>query len=98
VQARVLPVSADHEPYAVRVVDRLKGDGFRVDMVEASEGLGARIRKAKLEKLPYVLVVGNDDVEHGTVGVNARGSDHPERDVHVDDFAERLAADVTAKT
>jgi threonyl-tRNA synthetase len=97
VQARVLPVSADHEAYAVRVVDRLKADGFRVDMVEASEGLGARIRKAKLEKLPYVLVVGNDDVEHGTVGVNARGSDHPERDVHVDAFAERLAADVTAK-
>src|SRR3954447_26352829 len=98
VQARVLPVSADHEAYAVRVVDRLKADGFRADMVEASEGLGARIRKAKLEKLPYVLVVGNDDVEHGTVGVNARGSDHPERDVPVDAFADRLAADVTAKT
>ena len=74
-QARVLPVSEDHEPYAVRIVDRLKADGFRVDMAEATEGLGSRIRKAKLEKLPYVLVVGDDDVEHqATVGVNA-GSD-----------------------
>jgi threonyl-tRNA synthetase len=98
VQARVLPVSEDHEPYAVRIVDRLKADGFRVDMVEASEGLGNRIRKAKMEKLPYVLVVGNDDIEHGTVGVNARGSDRPERDVPVDDFAERLAADVASRT
>jgi threonyl-tRNA synthetase len=97
VQARVLPVSEDHEPYAVRVVDRLKADGFRVDMAEATEGLGSRIRKAKMEKLPYILVVGNDDVEHGTVGVNARGSDHPERDVLVDEFAKRLAADVTSK-
>ena len=82
----------------MRIVDRLKADGFRVDMAEATEGLGSRIRKAKLEKLPYVLVVGDDDVEHGTVGVNARGSDRPERDVPVDDFAERLAADVTSKT
>jgi threonyl-tRNA synthetase len=97
VQARVLPVSEDHEPYAVRIVDRLRADGFRVDMVEASEGLGSRIRKAKLEKLPYVLVVGNDDVEHGTIGVNARGSAQPERDVPVDAFAGRLAADVTSK-
>ena len=97
VQARVLPVSEDHEPYAVRIVDRLKADGFRVDMAEATEGLGGRIRKAKMEKLPYVLVVGNDDVEHGTVGVNARGSARPERDVAVDEFADRLAADVTAR-
>ncbi|MEY2453488.1 MAG: threonyl-tRNA synthetase [Acidimicrobiaceae bacterium] len=97
VQARVLPVSADHEPYAIRIVDRLKADGFRADMVEASEGLGSRIRKAKMEKLPYILVVGNDDVEHGTVGVNARGSEQPERDVPVDEFAARLAADVAAR-
>ena len=98
VQVRVLPVSDDHDEYALRVADRLRADGFRVDVVEASEGLGGRIRKAKLEKVPYVLVVGNDDVEHGTVGVNARGSDAPERDVPVDEFAARLAADVTAKT
>ena len=40
----------------------------------------------RCEKVPYVLVVGDDDVEHGTVGVNARGSDAPERGVTVDDF------------
>jgi threonyl-tRNA synthetase len=97
VQARVLPVSADHEPYAFRVADLLRAEGFRADVVEASEGLGARIRKAKLEKIPYVLVVGNDDVEHGTVGVNARGSDAPERDVPLDVFIERLSSDVVAK-
>jgi threonyl-tRNA synthetase len=98
VQVRVLPVSTDHQAYAARLVDRLKGDGFRVDLGEADEPLGARIRKAKLEKLPYILVVGDTDVEAGTVGVNARGSDKPERDVHVDAFADRLAAEVLAKT
>ena len=59
-----------------------------------ADTLGARIRRAKLEKVPYVLVVGDDDVEHGTVGVNARGSDEPERGVALDDFVDRLAADV----
>jgi threonyl-tRNA synthetase len=66
-------------------------------MVEASEKLGARIRRAKLEKIPYVLVVGDDDVDHSTVGVNARGSDEPQRGVKVDAFVDRLLAEVEAR-
>jgi threonyl-tRNA synthetase len=97
VQARVLPVADDHLAYAQGVADRLAAEGFRADLVPAEEGLGARIRKAKLEKLPYILVVGNDDVEHATVGVNARGSERPDRDVSVDDFVERLTGEVTAR-
>ena len=57
--------------------------------------LGKRIRAAKLEKIPYVLVVGDDDVEHGTVGVNPRGGE-VERGVPVDVFVERLAGDVVS--
>jgi threonyl-tRNA synthetase len=93
VQVRVLPVRDDHDIYALRLVDRLNAEGFRADLVAADEPLGGRIRKAKLEKLPYVLVVGDDDVEHGTVGVNPRGGD-VERGVPVDDFVQRLSADV----
>jgi threonyl-tRNA synthetase len=97
VQVRILGVRDDHDDYAWRLVNRLKGEGFRADMVEASDKLGARIRKAKLEKIPYVLVVGDSDVENGTVGVNARGSDDPERDVKVDDLIDRLRAEVLAR-
>jgi threonyl-tRNA synthetase len=97
VQVRVLPVRDDHDVYGRRLVDRLKAEGYRADMVEASEPLGARIRRAKLEKLPYVLVVGDDDVEHGTVGVNPRGGD-VERGVTVDAFIDLLAADALAHT
>lgn len=96
VQVRVLPVRDDHEPYAHRLVDRLIAEGFRADVVGADEKLGNRIRKAKVDKLPYVLVVGDDDVEHGTVGVNPRGGE-VERGVGVDDFVDRLAADVLAR-
>ena len=96
-QARVLPVRSDHQGYAAEVTDRLRAAGFRAALDEADEKLGARIRKAKLEKVPYVLVVGDSDVEAGTVGVNARGADQPERDVAVEAFVERLAAEVAAR-
>jgi threonyl-tRNA synthetase len=96
IQARVLPVRDDHDGYAASVVERLRGEGFRADTVEADEPLGGRIRRAKLEKLPYVLVVGDDDVAAGTVGVNPRDGD-VERGVAVDAFVERLRADVDEK-
>jgi threonyl-tRNA synthetase len=96
VQARVLPVRDDHEGYAFRIVDRLRAEGLRADMVAASEKLGPRIRDAKLEKVPYVLVVGDDDVAGGTLGVNARDG-AVERGVALDDFVERLQADVLAR-
>ena len=95
VQVTVLPVSDRHDAYGFRIVDRFKAEGFRAEMVDGSSGqLGSRIRRAKTEKVPYVLVVGDSDVDNGTVGVNARGSNDPERDVPVDAFVERLAADV----
>jgi threonyl-tRNA synthetase len=93
VQVRVLPVRDDHHDYAAEVADRLRRAGRRVDVVDASEKLGNRIRKAKGEKIPYVLVVGDDDVAAGTVGVNPRGGD-VERDVAVEVFARRLAAEL----
>jgi threonyl-tRNA synthetase len=75
VQVRVLPVTTVHEEYAQALVNELRAEGFRVDMVAADEQLGKRIRSAKLERLPYVLVVGDDDVANATVGVNPRGGD-----------------------
>ena len=96
VQVRVLPVATAHEEYAEKVADRVRAAGGRVDVVGAGEQLGKRIRAAKLEKLPYILVVGDDDVAAGTVGVNARGSDQPERGVDLAAFVERFADEVQA--
>jgi threonyl-tRNA synthetase len=75
VQVRVLPVTTAHEEYAQALVNELRADSFRVDMVAADEQLGKRIRSAKLERLPYVLVVSDDDIANATVGVNPRGGD-----------------------
>jgi threonyl-tRNA synthetase len=98
VQVQVLPVAADHDAYARSVVNRLFDGGYRVELVEADEPLGARIRHGKLQKIPYILVVGAQDVEAGTVGVNRRGEDQPvERDVPMDVFVERLRTEVETK-
>ena len=96
VQAAILPVAASHGDYAAEVAAHLSEAGFRVEVSDAQEPLGRRIRAAKLQKLPYVLVVGDDDVAHGTVGVNARGSDGDERGVLLGDFANRLGDEVDA--
>ncbi|MEJ6510665.1 MAG: threonine--tRNA ligase [Actinomycetota bacterium] len=93
IQVRILPVRDDHDAHARLLVASLRARGYRADMVEADEPLGGRIRKAKLEKLPYVLVVGDDDVAHATVGVNPRGGE-VERNVSFESFVEHLAADV----
>jgi len=96
VQARVLPVAEAHQAYAAEVVDRLIEEGFRTDIIDANDQLGKRIRTAKLEKLPYVLVVGDDDVAAGTVGVNPRGGE-VERGVALDEFIARLHAEIDAQ-
>ena len=96
-QVRVLPVAEVHADYAHDVAARLRTEGFRVDVVSAVEPLGKRVRNGKVEKLPYVLVVGDDDVANDTVGVNRRGEDKPERDVTVADFIARLGGEVESK-
>ncbi|MCH2624903.1 MAG: threonine--tRNA ligase [Acidimicrobiales bacterium] len=96
IQVQVLGVRADHDEFATEVVARLKGEGFRAQIVEADDPLGTRIRKAKLEKMPYILVVGDDDVENDTAGVNPRGGE-VDRDVPIGQFIERLRAEVDAK-
>jgi threonyl-tRNA synthetase len=93
-QVRVLGVRNDHDAYATYIADALRLDGIRVAVEEASEPLGARIRKAKLEKIPYILVVGDDDVAKGTLGVNKRGSNDPERGVVLAEFRERLNEEI----
>ncbi|MGH1503688.1 MAG: threonine--tRNA ligase [Acidimicrobiales bacterium] len=90
VQVLVLPVAEDHAEYASTVETTLRDAGIRVETVEANDPLGKRIRNGKMQKLPYILVVGSDDVANGTVGVNQRGSDGAERDVPLADFVARV--------
>jgi threonyl-tRNA synthetase len=96
-QVRVLPVATAHEEYAERVVERLVDAGARADMIGAGDALGKRVRASKLDKIPYILVVGDDDVTANTVGVNPRGGE-VERGVDLDVFIKRFTEEVAETT
>jgi len=72
VQARVLPITDKQLDYAAEVTRTLRDAGFRVELDESSSTLGAKIRDAELQKLPYSLIVGAKEAEAGTVAVRHR--------------------------
>jgi len=80
VQAVVLPISDRHLDYARSTRDRLKSAGLRVDLDERQEKIGYKIREAQLQKIPYMLVVGDRESADGTVSVRTRaGGDQGSR-------------------
>jgi threonyl-tRNA synthetase len=97
-QVRVVPVRDDHQAYAEEVTADLSTRGMRVAIDPADEPLGARIRRAKVLKIPYILVVGDEDVAAGTVGVNRRGSERPERGVPLSAFADAVVREIDDRT
>ena len=72
VQAKVLPVSEKNTGYAQKVFSELKKAGIRVEMDATNESLGKRIRSGKMEKVPYLLVVGDSESAAKTVSVESR--------------------------
>jgi threonyl-tRNA synthetase len=96
-QVRVLPVATAHEEYAEAVRERLAANDVRADVIGANDALGKRIRSSKMEKIPYILVVGDDDVAATTVGVNPRGGE-VERDVGLDEFVTRVTEEIASGT
>jgi threonyl-tRNA synthetase len=97
-QVRVIPVTDAHVDYAWTVVQAVRMAGIRAEVDESGEKLGALIRRAKLAKIPYVLVVGGDDVAAGTVGVNRRGwTTKPEQGVALDVFVTEVGDEVARK-
>lgn len=73
VQVKVLPITDRTHDYANKVAEMLRAKGVRVELDERNEKIGYKIREAKLEKVPYVIVVGDAEERDGTVNVNKRG-------------------------
>ncbi|MBP6942425.1 MAG: threonine--tRNA ligase [Candidatus Buchananbacteria bacterium] len=73
VQAVVIPVSEKFDEYAQKITKELKAAAIRVELDNSAETLGKRIRNAEQQKTPYILVVGEKEVEAGTVAVRKRG-------------------------
>ena len=86
VQVKVLPITDRTLSYANEVADKLRRSGVRVEVDGRNEKIGYKIREAKLEKVPYVLVVGDSEERDGTVNVNKRGVEE-KYSMNADEFA-----------
>jgi threonyl-tRNA synthetase len=98
VQVRVIPVAEAHATYAQSVANSCSAAGLRSEVDTSGENLKALVRKARLAKIPYVLVVGNEDVAARSVGVNRRGWEtKPEHGVAVDALVAEVVEEVARK-
>ena len=95
VQAIVLPIADRHAEYARQAAEQLRAAGIRVEVDERTESVGRKIRDAELRKVPYMLVVGDKEVESGQVAVR-RHREGDQGSEPVAAVAERLTASILA--
>ncbi|MBE6071482.1 MAG: threonine--tRNA ligase [Clostridium butyricum] len=93
VQAKVLPISDKYNDYAESVTKKLKDNGIRVEADYRAEKIGYKIREARLERTPYILVVGEKEAQNNEVSVRSRKNDD-EGAMNLDAFVERIVTEV----
>lgn len=96
VQVKILPVSEKHVEYAKTVYEDLKKSQMRVELDDSNESLGKRIRVAKMEKVPYLLVIGEKEVEAKTVTAERRDGAHTDA-LPVADFIAKTKKEIATK-
>ena len=96
VQVKLLPITDRATEYAKRIAEALDKAGFRVEVDERNEKVGKKIREATLEKIPYMLVVGDRDMENNTVSVRLRSGEDVGA-MSLEDFTARIRQDVDTK-
>ena len=96
-QVRALPITDAQTAAAAEIVERLRQAGLQAELDARSDTLGYRIRDGELHKVPYLLVVGEREVESGTVAVRARGAEEKQATMSLDAFTERVTAEVAEK-
>ncbi|MCY8204001.1 MULTISPECIES: threonine--tRNA ligase [unclassified Bacillus (in: firmicutes)] len=93
VQFQVIPVSpAVHLDYAKKVQERLQREGLRVEVDSRDEKIGYKIREAQMQKIPYMLVVGDQEAENGAVNVRKYGEQKSDT-ISLDDFVKKAVAE-----
>ncbi|HRH24460.1 MAG TPA: threonine--tRNA ligase [Candidatus Paceibacterota bacterium] len=96
IQARILPVSDKHAAYGAEILAQLKGAGIRAELDDANESLGKKIRNGKTDKVPYLLVIGDAEVDAKTVSVESR--DHGKLDaMNIAAFIERVQNEIATR-
>jgi threonyl-tRNA synthetase len=93
VQAVMIPIADRHVEYAQQVATELKARGLRVEVDERGERMNAKIRDAQKQKVPYMLVVGDKEMEEHKVALRLRSGENP-GPLSIEEFLERTAKDI----
>lgn len=93
VQVKILPIGEAHFLYATKIFDKLKAENIRVELDVSDETLGKKIRNAKTEKVPYMLVIGDKEVSDNKVTVESR-SDEKLGQIGVEELVSKLKAEI----
>ena len=96
VQVKVLPITTDQAPFAEKIVTRLESEGIRAEIDAREEKIGYRIRESEVQKVPYMLVIGQREAESGAVSVRA----HAKGDLgskSLDDFVGEVVDEATSR-
>jgi len=97
VQVKILPISEEkHGEYAGKVFELLKENNIRVELDTTNEGLGKKIRNAKIEKIPYLIVIGDKEKDSGTLTVEGRNDEKIEG-ITSEEFLARLKEEIKEK-
>lgn len=93
VQVKLLTIADRHCDYAYDIKRRLEEKGIRVELDDRNEKIGYKIREARLQKVPYMLIIGNNEVENGTLSVRERGENGDLGSMTADEFIERAVSE-----
>jgi threonyl-tRNA synthetase len=97
VQTVMIPIAERHVDYANKVADRLKAAGVRVAVDARNEKMNAKIREHAMQKVPFLLVVGDKESEAGKVNVRTRGKEKTE-DMAATEFVEKIKKLIAEKS
>ena len=97
VQVKLLPIADSHKEYAQKISEKLDEEGIRVEVDDRQEKIGYKIREAQLQKIPYMLILGDKEVEANAVGVRSR-KDGDIGQMKVNDFIEKIKKEINEKT
>lgn len=95
-QTAIIPISEKFNEYANTVMKKLKESGIRVELNDSNEPLGKRIREAEMQKIPYMLIIGEKESASGNVTVRERGKKEQET-VKLEDFLERIKEEIRGR-
>ncbi|MBQ9517465.1 MAG: threonine--tRNA ligase [Eubacterium sp.] len=96
VQVKFLPIADRHQDYAREMIAKLQAVGVRCELDDRSEKIGFKIRSAQMEKIPYMILVGDKDIEAGTISVRSR-KNGDEGATSIDDFIARITEEIDSK-